>query len=55
MVIIAQSKLLQIFLNYFTNISYFYREDDIWPELDGGDWNDEEKELMRELLKNAMT
>ncbi|KAL4153327.1 hypothetical protein QTP88_001160 [Uroleucon formosanum] len=28
-------------------------EDDIWPELeeDGGNWNDEEKELMRELLQ----
>jgi len=31
---------------------YFYREDDIWPELeeDGGGWNEEEKDLMRHLL-----
>ncbi|XP_060868485.1 uncharacterized protein LOC132943968 isoform X2 [Metopolophium dirhodum] len=31
---------------------YSIKEDDIWPELeeDGGDWNEEEKELMRELL-----
>ncbi|KAL4142028.1 hypothetical protein QTP88_004560 [Uroleucon formosanum] len=40
-------------INTLAHVHYSIEEDDIWPELeeDGGNWNDEEKELMRELLQ----
>ncbi|XP_060881904.1 uncharacterized protein LOC132953535 [Metopolophium dirhodum] len=40
-------------VNTLAHGHYSIEEDDIWPELeeDGGNWNDEEKELMRELLQ----
>ncbi|KAL4090139.1 hypothetical protein QTP88_025038 [Uroleucon formosanum] len=40
-------------INTLAHGHYSIEEDDIWLELeeDGGNWNDEEKELMRELLQ----
>ncbi|XP_060860185.1 LOW QUALITY PROTEIN: uncharacterized protein LOC132937380 [Metopolophium dirhodum] len=37
-------------VNTLAHGHYSIEEDDIWTELDGGDWNVEEKGLMRDLL-----